>query len=92
MLKGQVNVMVAAAREYKELHLYSWARGVEVPSPWEWISAFMGNVASMESSWTPAKVEYAWHHGVSTLVPDIIILCNPSTSPKPLNRSMDRCG
>lgn len=76
MLRRQVRAMQAAAKQYHELHIVNWSLGIEACSPWHWISASMKGFGSKES-WTPSKVEYAWHHGVSTLVPDIFIVCGP---------------
>ncbi len=66
--------MEMAAKQYKAQQVIDLDLGVTARDPWDYISASMKNCGSKES-WTPSKVKYAWHHGVSGLLPGILIVC-----------------
>jgi hypothetical protein len=73
--------MQGAARRYKDLYIINQDLGILSPSPWDWISASMKGYGARDS-WTPGKVEYAWHHGVSNLLSDITIVCTGQSKPQ----------
>lgn len=63
-----------AIARYKELCGMAEAYTTEPPDPWQSISELIKYEGAKES-WTSDKVKYAWHHGASTLFPEIYIVC-----------------
>ena len=72
----QVTAMYKAAKQYEA----DWSLENEAPSPWDRISASMKE-SGAEGSWTPDKVRYAWHRGVSTYLSDVFIMCPDKLTP-----------
>ena len=70
----QVKVMEAAATQYEALCLNRWSLGLEPLCPWATISALMKDYGSREA-WMANKVKYAWHHGLATLLSNILLVC-----------------
>lgn len=66
--------MQGAIEQYEGLCRIAVALETEPPDPWDSISASMGHCGAKES-WTSIKVKYAWHHGASTLLRDVLPVC-----------------
>jgi hypothetical protein len=74
ILRRQIKAMREAGERCKELCETASLLGFEPLDPWDSISASMKDCGAKES-WTPGKVKYSWHHGASTLLRDVLILC-----------------
>ncbi|PVH73209.1 hypothetical protein DL98DRAFT_595308 [Cadophora sp. DSE1049] len=72
----EVTAMYRAAKKYEA----NWSLEDEAASPWDQISASMKEFGA-EDSWTPDKVRYAWHRGVSAYLSDVFIMCPDKLTP-----------
>jgi hypothetical protein len=66
--------MQGATQQYMEQCGTAVVLGNEPPDPWDSISASMELYGAKER-WTSGRVKYAWHHGASTLLRDVLIVC-----------------
>lgn len=62
--------------QYVPSHLLNWT--FELEPDWGQISVLMRDHGSKES-WTAERVKYAWHFGVSALIPEVTLLCMQSS-------------